>query len=215
LIKTAGGMWEMAGGMLAAPTVFLYHYFERAFGPFRSFTELPVEQARQILIERKAAGKPGNPDVEGFLQKRYARDAQLRELFIQHGGKPERANPYYMFLGPHSQWRSAYDHPRTVKIPLRAFDPLTISFTYGDSFAVLNPALFGEEEYWGKVYFADEILDVVAKYGMPPHVKYDFKRGIFPKDKPINDHLLYVEAHIWSGEVVGRWRERWEEKYHL
>ena len=48
------------------------------------------------------------------------------------------------------------------KIPLKEFDPLTVSFTYGDSFAIFNPALFGEEEYWNKVYFADEILDVVA-----------------------------------------------------
>jgi len=197
---------KKAGGPQAAPTGFLYHYFERDIGPFRSFTELPVEEARQILIERKAAGKPGNPDIEGFLQKRYDRDEQLRDLFIQRGGKPERTNPYYMFLGPHRQWRSAYDHPECVKIPLGEFDPLTVSFTYGDSFAALNPALFGPEEYWGKVYFAHEILDVIARHGLPPHAEYNFKRGVYPKAN-INNLLKYVEAHVWSEEVVGRVRE--------
>jgi len=191
----------------AAPKVYLYHYFERGMGPFRALTDLPIEQARQILLAQKAAGKPCNPDIDGFLQKRYGRDAQLREAFIRRGGKPERTNPYYMFLGKHRQWESAYDHPECVKIPLSAFDPMTVSFTYGDSFAVLNPALFGPEEFWGKVYFADEILALVDRIGMPPHVDYDFKRGIYPKGN-INNLLKYMEAHVWSDEVVGRWRER-------
>ena len=190
-----------------AQDIYLYHYFERDMGPFRAFTEVPIEQARQILTERKAAGKPGNPDIEGFLQKRYGRDAQLRDAFIRHGGRPQRANPYYMFLGEHRQWESACEHPACVKIPLRAFDPLTVSFTYGDSFAVFNPALFGPEEYWGKVYFADEMLELIGRIGLPPHVEYDFKRGIYPKDKHINNLLKYVEAHVWSDEVVELYRD--------
>ena len=187
-------------------THYLYHYFDRAFGPFRSFTELPVEQAREILIKRKAAGKPGNPDIDGFLRKRYERDQLLREAFVQHGGKPQRAHPYYMMLGEHPQWATAYENPAFVRIPLREFDPKKISFTYGDSFAVFNPALSGPEEYWGKIYFADEILGVIERHGYPTHVEYDFKRGIYPKDKHINHHLKYVEAHVWSDEVVERYR---------
>jgi len=184
----------------------LYHYFERDFGPFRAFTELSMDQARQVLLAQKAAGKAVNPDIEGFLQKRYGRDAQLREAFLQHGGRPERANPYYMFLGEHPQWASAYDTPEVIKIPLREFDPLTVSFTYGDSFAVLNPALFGPEEYWGKIYFANEILGLVERIGFPPHVDYDFKRGIYPKGAHINECLKYVEAHVWSDEVPDKYR---------
>jgi len=196
---------------VTAQDIYLYHYFERDMGPFRAFTELPVEEARQILTERKAAGKIGNPDIEGFLQKRYGREQLVREAFVQHGGRPQRAVPYYMmFDRPHRQWRSAYEHPAVVKIPLSEFDPLTVSFTYGDSFAVFNPALYGGEEYWGKVYFADEILGVIARHGYPPHVRYDFKRGIYPKGVHINDTLRYVEAHVWSDEVVERYRERWK-----
>ena len=166
-----------------------------------------MEEARQVLLAKKAAGKFGNPDIDGFLQKRYGRDRMLREAFIAHGGKPQRDAPFYMTFGrPDRQWASAYEHPARVKIPLKEFDPPTISFTYGQSFAVFNPALSGPEEYWNKIYFADEILGVIERNGYPPKVKYDFKRRIFPKDKPINDHLLYVEAHIWSDEVVGRYR---------
>lgn len=188
---------------------YLYHYFEHGFGPFRPLTALPIEEARQILLEQRAAGHFGNPDIDGFLQKRYDRDKKLRDAFIAHGGKPVRISPVYMMLGEHKQWESAYDLPDVIKIPLEEFDPLTVSFTYGDSFAVFYPALFGKEEYWNKVYFADEILDVINRCGMPPYVDYHFKRGIYPKDKHLNQHLKYVEAHIWSDEVLDKYCSIW------
>ena len=188
--------------------IYLYHYFERDFGPFRAFTELPIEEAREILLARKAAGKSGNPNIEDFLSKRYGREKLLRDAFSGRGGRIKRTSPYYFFLGEERQWASAYKHPVCVKIPLSEFDPLTVSFTYGDSFAIFKPELFGAEEYWNRVYFADEMLALVERIGLPPRVEYDFKRGIYPKDKNINDHLKYVEAHVWSDDVVDKYRDK-------
>ena len=189
---------------------FLYRYFECAESPFLSMTELPMEQAREMLIALQKAGKFGNPNIEGFLKKRYDRDAMLRDVFIRHGGKPERSSPIYFFLGEHRQWASAFENPAVMKIPLEEFDPETVSFTYGDSFAVFNPALYGSEEYWGKIYFADEILEVIERNGYPPNVEYDFKRGIYPTDKNINDHLKYIEAHVWNNKVLDKYRTLWQ-----
>ena len=186
--------------------LFLYHYFEQDFGPFAPLTALPMEEAKQILIEKKAAGKFGNPDIDGFLQKRYDRDKQLRDIFIKHGGRPQRTTPIYMTLGEHRQWESAYENPAVIKIPFNEFDPVAVSFTYGDSFAIFNPALFGEEEYWNQIYFANEILAVIERNGLPPYVDYDFKGGIYPKDKHINHHLKYVEAHIWDDRILDKYR---------
>lgn len=186
---------------------YLYHYYEHSFRPFLSITELPFEEAKSILLAQRNVGKFKNPDIDGFLQKRYDRDKKLRDMFIARGGKPVRNAPVYMMLGKHDQWETAYETPTIIKIPLEEFDPLTVSFTYGDSFAALNPELFGEEEYWGNVYFADEILKVIERCGMPPHVEYDFKRGIYPKDKHINHHLKYVEAHVWSDDVIDRYKQ--------
>jgi len=185
---------------------FLYHYYERGFGPFKLLTDLPFEEARELLIVQRAAGTFHNPDIDGFLQKRYSADKVLRDKFIARGGCPRRTAPVYMMLGEHVQWESAYENPAVIKIPLAEFDGLAVSFTYGDSFAAFNPALFGEEEYWNRIYFADEILDVIEKYGFPPHVEYDFKLGIYPSDKHINHHLKYVEAHVWSDEVFDKYR---------
>ena len=187
----------------------LYHYFERDFGPFMPLTALPFEEARRILSEKRAAGKFGRPDIDAFLQTRYNRDQQLRDAFIAHGGRPERTAPVYMMLGEHRQWESAYENPAVIKIPLKAFEPLTVSFTYGDSFAIFNPALFGEEEYWNRIYFADEIMQVIKRHGFPPYVDYDFKRSIYPRDRHINNHLKYVEAHVWADGPLDKYRAAW------
>jgi len=60
--------------------------------------------------------------------------------------------------------------------------------------------------------FANEILGVIERHGFPPHVKYNFKRGIYPKGVHINDTLRYVEAHIWSDEVPDEYRAKWNRK---
>ncbi len=189
--------------------IYLYHYFEREFAPFMTLTDLPYEKAKEILMVKKAAGKAVASDIDTFLRKRYGRDKHLREVFIKHGGQPKRMVPVYMMLGEHSQWASAYDNPAVIKISFKDFDLRTISFTYGDSFAIFNPALFGEEEYWDKVYFADEILDVIERHGFPPYVEYDFKRGIYPKDKSINHHLKYIEAHVWDDDILNKYKAEW------
>ncbi len=195
--------------VIDAGETYLYHYFERSFGPFRPLTALSMEEARQILLEQRAAGQFHNPDIEGFLHKRYERDKKLRDVFIAHGGKPVNSAPVYMMLGEHKQWESAYEAPALLRIPLKEFDRMTVSFTYGDSFAVFDPSLPGDEEYRNRLYFADEILDVIARHGFPPYVEYDFKRRIYPKDKHINHHLKYVEAHVWSDDVLDKYRSKW------
>ena len=140
------------------------------------------------------------------MQNRYNADFRLRERFIAIGGKPKRTAPIYMMLGEHKQWESAYEEPAVIKIPLRKFARESVSFMYGDSFAIFNPQLFGKEEYWNKVYFADEILQIIKRYGFPPYVEYDFKRSIYPTDKHINHHLKYVEAHVWDDETLNKYR---------
>ena len=184
----------------------LYHYYEKDFEAFKTLVDLPMEEARNILLKRREEGKFHNPNIDDFLQNRYSSDKKLREAFIKHGGKPQRTAPIYMTLGEHKQWKSAYENAEVIKIPLKEFESNSISFTYGDSFAIFNQELFGEEEYWNKIYFVDEILRIIDKYGMPPYVEYDFKKGIYPTDKHINNHLKYVEAHIWSDGVLNRYR---------
>ena len=186
--------------------LYLYYYYEQKLGPFRMLTDLTVDEARKIVVSEVDQKHTKHTDIDGFLQMRYGCDARLREAFTARGGCIERDNPVYMMLGEHASWATAYENPAVIKIPLAEIDPITVSFTYGDSFVIFNQNKFSSEEYWGKVYFRDEILELISRIGYPPQITYDFKANNYTKFLPVADHLLYVEAHIWSNSLLDKYR---------
>ena len=192
----------------------LYHYFNKARPPFLTLTSLPFDEAFKVLTSQKDSAEfrdlPPN-FFNNFLQKRYGADKVLRDKFISIGGKPIRSSPVYFTLGDNDGMKTWYDNLDWLKIPVNEFDLDTVSFTYGDSFAVFNPDLNTGEEYWGNIYKYDGILKVIDKYGYPEDPEYDMKNRIFPKEKPINHYLKYIEAHVWSDEVLDKYRGRVNE----
>lgn len=182
----------------------LYHCHERGQPPFRTLTSLPMEEAK--VNARKILADMSESFISGFLQRRYERDQMLRGAFLAIGGKPVRSAPVYFTLGPNEGMKTWFDDPVQVKIPVSAFDPDTVSFTYGDSFAVFNPALDTGEEWWGRVYRYDEILRLIDARGFPEDPPYHMRKRVFPEGRPINHILKFVEAHVWSDEVLERYR---------
>ena len=191
-------------------TTHLYHYFDSSRPPLRSITSLPFDEAFEILTTKHADSPEFNdlpPNFwSKFLQKRYDADKNLRDKFISIGGKPIRTVPVYFTLGENEGMKTWFDNLDWIKIPASEFDLKTVSFTYGDSFAVFNPDLNTGEEYWGQVYFYDDMLKLIERYGYPEDPPYDMKNRIFPKEKHINHYLKYIEAHVWSDEVLDKYR---------
>ena len=191
--------------------MYLYHYFEKSKGPFLSITELPLDKAVDTLNEIKNRNQNlVNPNIDWFLKSRYEMEQKVREQFVAIGGKPERKSPVYMTLGEHLQFMTWYDNPACIKIPVAEFDRKTVSYTYGDVFAVFNDELNDGREFWNTVYMLDDIVEIVKKYGNPPYVEYNVRERIYPKETPINHLLKYVEAHVWSDDVIGKYRKEWE-----
>ena len=190
----------------------LYHYFEKSCGPFRSITAIPFEEAAAIQRAKKARDpRSVNPNIEWFLNRRYEMERLVRDRFVAIGGKPIRAAPIYCTLGSNEGMKTWFHDPAWVKIPVGEIDLNAVSFAYGDTFAVFNPALDTGEEYWGQVYRYDEIVKLIDKYGLPEDPEYDSRNGIYPKGKPINHYLKYIEAHVWSDEALDGYRrpEAW------
>ena len=193
-------------------TAHLYHYFEQSGGPFRSLTALPFEEAAAIQRAKQAANpRSVNPHIEWFLTRRYEMEKNVRDRFIAIGGKPVSTAPIYFTLGPNEGMKSWFGDPAWVKIPVGEIDLDAVSFTYGDTFAVFNPALDTGEEYWGQVYRYEDIVKLIGRYGLPEDPPYDMKNWVFPKAKPINQYLKYIEAHVWSGAALENYRrpEAW------
>ncbi len=190
--------------------MYLYHYFEKSKGPFLSISDLPFPEARKKLKDIQMEN-PNlvNPRIDWFLSERYKMEDYVRKLFIERGGKPIRKHPLYMTVGEIKSMSTWYSYPECIKISISEFDLDTVSFTYGDMFPVFNPNLNDGKEYRCNVYKYNEILEVIRKYGYPQNIEYNLREGIFPVGAPINHLLKYVEAQIWSDEVVSRYRNEW------
>ena len=172
----------------------LYHYYDKTGGPFKNLSDASIEEARKIMDEIKRS----KPEVQcakrhsTYIEDRLHYEELLRERFIEKGGTIRRRVPHYMVI-EHSPWLSTwFENSAYLKIPLEEFDLSTVSFTYGDSHPTFSPRITDNKEYRKKLYFYDEILEIIAKYGLPQDWNDDGKFG--PE--------RYIEAHIWSDEPI-------------
>ena len=174
--------------------MYLYHYYDKRSGPFKSLTALPVEQ-RNLVLEKIKIERPDSMcakrDLQ-YIEKRCRCEAILKKEFIAKGGIVEIDSPHYMVV-EHSPWLSTwYEQGDFLRIPIDDFDVRKISFTYGDSMPTFSPLVNDGKEYRKQVYTYKEILQIINKYGLPQDWNDDGAHG--PE--------RYIEAHIWSDEPI-------------
>ncbi len=175
--------------------MYLYHYFDKRSGPFKSISRLPFEDASKVL-EKMKTDRPGSfcaKRDDAYIQKRMNCESLIRKQFEAKGGKLEIASPHYLVV-EHCPWLySWYEQPDYIKIPVKEFDLKTLSFTYGDSMPAF--AVKDGKEYRQKVYTYEEILEIIDKYGLPQDWNKDGTKG--PE--------RYIEVHVWSDETIRRY----------
>jgi hypothetical protein len=183
--------------------VMLYHYSEADKFCLRSIMDLSFAEAFQILEEkRKKYPKNVSPQVKVFLEKRIERERQMREKFINIGGKPTRKTPIYFFVGACEEYLKFYVNPRVILIPLKEFNPKHISFTYGDSMPIFSPELNDGREFWQNVFSYEQITNLVKKYGLPSsHAVYENSEGGSHKRA-----LKCIEAQVWDNEIIEKYK---------
>ena len=174
--------------------MYLYHYFDKRTGPFKSISALPSKEAEDILMRIKDE----RPDSfcakrdDRYIENRLRCEAILKEEFAKKGGVINIPSPHYMVLGE-SPWLSSwYEQSEYIKIPVEEFDLKSVSFTYGDSMPTFSDKVDDGKEYRKKVYFYDEILKLIERYKMPQDWNDDGRYG--PE--------RYIEAHVWSDETI-------------
>jgi hypothetical protein len=169
----------------------LYHYYEASRGPFVNLSDLPLEEAEGILDEIRRRGDVFASQRSGdYLRIRRELEDKVGRLFIEKGGKPRRERPHYMILGSCSWLLDWYREGCELCVPLAAFEPDVVSFTYGDTF----PAMRYQDgkPYRGQVYMLEELPELVRLYGLPQEWNRDGKLG---PDR-------YVEAQVWDDEPI-------------
>jgi hypothetical protein len=169
----------------------LYHYYEASKGPFLNLSDFPLEEAERILGEIRQKGKVfASRRNEDYLQIRRALEEKVRQLFIAKDGKPKRERPHYMILGACPWLIDWYKDGRELRVPLVAFRPEIVSFTYGDTF----PAMRYQDgkPYREQVYTLGDLPELIRLYGLPQEWNPD---GEFGPDR-------YIEAQVWDDEPI-------------
>lgn len=184
--------------------MYLYHFFDRRTGPFRSLTNISPEEAKAV-IEKIREERPNSLCArrdDQYVQKRRNCEAILRREFAAKGGLMEKDSPHYMVV-EFSPWLSTwFERSEYIRIPIEEFDLRTVSFTYGDSMPTFSDRCADGKEYRKKLYTYEEILKVIEKYGLPQDWNDDGKFG--PE--------RYIEAHVWSEMPVAKYIDEYYKK---
>lgn len=167
----------------------LYHYFERANGPLRNLSNLPLDESKSILREIKENGGSvfAAQRNDGYMERRLELEKIVREMFIGKAGEPETLAPQYFVVGKCDWLASWYRDAASIWIDIGEIDHRKVSFTYGDMFPTFSPKIDDDREYRKNVYAYDEMEGLIAKYGLPQEWNPEGKLG--PE--------RYIEAHVW------------------
>ncbi len=177
--------------------MFLFHYYDASVGPFRSLSDVPMDEANEILkeIAIKKSDTQSAKRASEYMELRHYYENILRCEFERKGGVIKRNTPHYMVV-EHSPWLATwFEHSEYIKIDIKEFDISTISFTYGDSHPTFSSRINDGKEYRKKLYTYDEILEIIDKYGYPQEWNND---GAYGPER-------YIEAHIWSDDVIKKY----------
>ena len=174
--------------------MYLYHYFDKRSGPFKSLTALSEDSAVSVL-ERIKHERPDSLTAKrdaDYINKRMNCEQIVKKEAEAKGILMDIPSPHYLVV-EHSPWLATwFEEPGVIKIPIEEFDTRKISFTYGDSMPTFSPRVTDGKEYRRKVYTYEEILDVIARYGLPQDWNNDGAKG--PE--------RYIEAQVWTDDPI-------------
>jgi hypothetical protein len=171
-----------------------YHYPDKQ--PFQNLMSVEENERMKIaneLNERYERGETQRAFPYWYFIQREKAEQRLRESYIERGGKPELAVPYYFMLGHSEKFEQIYKgNFKKIKLSIPADFP-NLHFSIGDSlwtFAKSEQPNQHWENQWfqGKLYNYNETVDILKKLEIDPSCQHSLR------EKKVG----FVEALIWS-----------------
>ena len=177
------------------PNVLTHNYHPRR-GSFQNMCYLsPIGAEKMIAAIRAETGSYRKPD---YLVRRMQTEAWLIAERAQKLGETPLSRPIYFFLGHMADgWDQS--RPASIFVPLDAFDPGVLTFTYPDSMSSCPQHHRTDRDikpYQGQVYTLSEVKDVARRYGFP-----DPK---LPRD--VRGPDSFIEVQVWDDRPLARYR---------
>ena len=126
--------------------LYIAHYCYPGTDPWKNIMHLPEQEAFAVA-EKLAASHPDTTsfyrfaDFANYYPLRKKADEFVRNAFIQLGGKPKLQNPYAFVLGDSEYLKKWFDTGDKLVLKLSDIPEEQISFTFGDSCAVVSQGL--------------------------------------------------------------------------
>jgi hypothetical protein len=176
--------------LTALPAV-VTHTYDPLFGRCRNLCDLPRDEAHALLARIRATGRQRLSD--NYLDRRLAVEEWLITERRRKLGATPRHRPLYFFLGDFADGRDP-GRPAALVLPLAAFPPSAVTFTFPDSMASLPLATRPEHvalrrPWHGQVFTLGEIEALVARHGMPERLSATYDR--------------FIEMQLWDDAPLG------------
>lgn len=175
--------------MINTNELYIVNYCHSNCVPFFNICRLPREEAF-ALAYRMASDNPETTafgrfaDFENHYPRRIKTDEHLYNLFISLGGKPKEIHPLFFVLQGSEYLDNWFGNGIVSKIKLKEIPSEFISFTLGDSGAMLKKR--------GKLtmYTKEMLLNNIAEY--------DGSIDEFMSE--ITEKYYYIEVQLWNDD---------------
>jgi hypothetical protein len=178
---------------------FVTHYHLRSRSPFLNLSDLPPGRLEEVLGDlnrERTDGVSARVFGRRYMDLRRRTEALLRTLFVEAGGRPERATPHYFVLGASSWFEGLAPEMAALVVRLADLPTELTSLTRPDSFTSmgLGPDYGLPQEdrpYHGRVFRLEDLAGLVSTYGLPSDEEtYD--------DYHLRPFEKYIEVQLWS-----------------
>jgi len=192
--------------MISIGDLDIVHYCHPSCKPFQNICRLPKEEAFALAHKMAAEIAGANPEAyshyrfadtpqgfESYYLRRIMTDEYLYDKFISLGGKPKEKHPL-SFVLQGSEWlHQWFGNGLVVRIRLGTIPSEYISFTLGDSMAVLRrDGEMVDEIQHGKLkmYTKELMLSAINTYDgtMDDYMNH------------ITDKYKYIEVQLWNDD---------------
>ncbi|MFD0696360.1 hypothetical protein ACFQZT_20045 [Paenibacillus sp. GCM10027628] len=180
------------------------HYFLRGKLPFQSLSALSEPEALKIMAnlcdDSPMLSRFKSPVK--YMEDRRETEKWLRDTFIEKGGQPEAAYPFYAVLGT-SYWieKHSADYGTEIdriSIPISIFDEHDITFTYPDSMVSYTTWKYKSTPHYQAEYHGHVFKHSEVKTRLINNIKELFgERWTFSEEV-----LPYIEAQKWNHKKV-------------
>ena len=175
--------------MINTDDLYIINYCHPNCEPLKNIMRLPKDEA--FAFAQKMAENNTETtafyrfaDFKNYYPRRIAADKIVHDTFISLGGKPKTEHPLSFVLQGSDYLNKWFDDGIVTKIMLKDIPNEYISFTYGDSMAVIR------KKQTLNIITKDMLLDSIGGY---PGTIDDYMSEIAQKH-------YYIEVQLWNDE---------------